>query len=192
MSSWARSLLCSQIAEWKLLHPERANSSARLLCASCAASLPRAADPSVHPSQAGGGPAFRVLPGILLCRWRKEPYLTLQWVFMCSFSSGDVSNSFLQALQVCTRLFASSCRCSSMCMASWLCSVNSSPHSEQMRFSSFSWSIICALRLATRENFLLHTGQTGSSALCVHLWSVRLNSTLNVWGHWSHRCGYLR
>lgn len=57
--------------------------------------------------------------------------------------------------------------------------------------SSFSWSIMWALRLATLENFLLHTGQVGSSPLCVHLCNVRLNSTLNDIGHWSHRWGYL-
>lgn len=55
--------------------------------------------------------------------------------------------------------------------------------------SSFSCSMMWDLRLAMRENFLLHTGQVKSEVVCVDLWSVRLNSTLNVCRHWSHRWG---
>lgn len=52
--------------------------------------------------------------------------------------------------------------------------------------SSFSCSMMCDLRLAMRENLLLQTGQVKSDVVCVDLWSVRLNSTLNVCGQWSH------
>lgn len=55
--------------------------------------------------------------------------------------------------------------------------------------SSFSCSMIWDLRLAMRENLLLHTGQVKSEVVCVDLWRVRLNSTLNVCEHWSHRWG---
>ena len=53
--------------------------------------------------------------------------------------------------------------------------LNSSPHSEQNRLSSFSCSITCAFKLAMRENFLLHSGHRGSSTLWVALCKIKLD-----------------
>lgn len=53
--------------------------------------------------------------------------------------------------------------------------LNSSPHSEQNRLSSFSCSITCAFKLAMRENFLLHSGHRGSSTLCVALCRIKFD-----------------
>lgn len=128
-----------------------------------AAFLPTTPKTWVNHSKVGQfSGSYRVFT-VLVWEW---PYLALQWAFMCSFSSGVVSNSILQALQVCTRLFASSCRCSSMCMASWLCSVNSSPHSEQMRFWKRNISKPLLLK-RTGATFYISPQMTSSSGTYV-------------------------
>lgn len=132
---------------------------------------------------------------------------------MCSLRSADVFNSSLHVLQVKTLTPDSSLRCSSKCSESWLWRTNSSPHSAHIRFckrkpktywqkcdqthlvshqnygltSSFSCNIMWDLRLAMRENFLWQTGHEKSEVLCVDLWRVRLNSTLKLFVHLSHR-----
>lgn len=101
----------------------------------------------------------------------------------------NVSMDFdVQALQTCTRFLASSW-CGGAPPCRWLAGSavwSSSPHLENMRFSFSFYSIMCALTLATLENFW-QTRQVRYAPLCMHLWNVRLTSILNVSGHWSHR-----
>lgn len=68
----------------------------------------------------------------------------------------------------------------------------SSGFKESCLTSSFSCIMTWAFRLATLENFLLHTGHVGSLVVWVDLWRPRLYSTLKDTGHWSHRYGCIQ
>lgn len=63
---------------------------------------------------------------------------------------------------------------------------------ESCLTSSFSCIMTWAFRLATLENFLLHTWHLGSLVVWVDLWRPRLYSTLKDIGHWSHRYGCIQ
>lgn len=69
--------------------------------------------------------------------------------------------------------------------------LNSSPHSVHIRFSSFSWSMMWAFRLAILENFFPHSGHVGSpsAGTWVATWSFRLSTTLKDMAQWGHLKG---